>query len=355
MDSLRTFDHYVESEESVLAYKLLCKITNYDPISKTFIPSEADLASFNPIFLYGREGSGKTHLLMATAHALRSRNLKVVYVRAETFTEHVVTAIRSSEMSTFRLAYRNIDVLLIDDVHVFSRKGATQEELFHTFNTLHLAGKQIILSANCSPAELQNIEPRLVSRFEWGIVLPLDNISEADVLKVLRKKSEALEVELHPTVEQFLVATFTNSRKSLIQALEALVLRHHLKNDRRDNNRSNPITVQAAKYYLKDLIEQEAQHALTPDKIVNTIAEHFGIKVQDILSKAQSRDCVLPRQLAMYFCRTKLKMPFKKIGEVFLKDHSTVMSSVKTIETHVTNDHKEIMSPYLSILKKINR
>jgi chromosomal replication initiator protein len=356
LDPLETFDNFVESESSVLAHKLLCKITNYDPISKTYIASETDLASFNPIYLFGGEGSGKTHLLMATAHALRSRNLKVVYVKAETFTEHVVTAIRSSEMSTFRLAYRNIDVLLIDDVHLFSRKGATQEELFHTFNTLHLAGKQIILSANCAPSELQNIEPRLVSRFEWGIVLPLEPLTEADIQKVLKKKAEALEIQLHPTVEQFLLATFINSTKSIMRGMETLVLRHYLKNEKQDKgSAASPITVQSAKYLLKDLIDAEEQDAITADKIINTVAEYFGIKVEDIFSKAQSRDCVLPRQLAMYFCRSKLKMPYKKIGELFIKDHSTVMSSVKLIEKNVESDDKEIMTPYLCILKKINR
>ena len=120
---------------------------------------------------YGPSGTGKSHLLVAIAHTLKQRSLKVVYTRAETFTEHVVSAIRSGEMSTFRHCYRNIDVLIIDDVHIISRKGATQEELFHTFNTLHLAGKQIILSAKCAPQELQFIEPRLVSRFEWGDII----------------------------------------------------------------------------------------------------------------------------------------------------------------------------------------
>lgn len=354
LDPLATFDHFAESESNLLAHKLLCKITNYDTISRKIIPSDCDLAAFNPIYLFGGEGSGKTHLLMATAHALRSRDLKVVYVKAETFTEHVVRAIRASEMSIFRQAYRNIDVLLIDDVHVFSRKGATQEELFHTFNTLHLAGKQIILSANCSPSELQYIEPRLVSRFEWGIVLPLEKLEEKDLLTVLRKKAEALDNLLHPKVEQYLLSTFTNSTKTLTQALEALILRHHLRSQ--DKNRPpSPITVQLAKHLLKDLIENEEQQAITPEKIVSTVAEYFGIKVEDIFGKAQSRDCVLPRQLSMYFCRTKLKLPYKKIGELFSKDHSTVMSSVKLVEKNVENDDNVIMTPYFGIQKKLNR
>ena len=135
---------------------------------------------------------------MATAQALINRGLKVIYARTETFTQHVVTAIRSSEMNILRQAYRNIDVLLLDDVHLFSRKSATQEELFHTFNTLHVANKQIILTSNCSPAELSSIEPRLVSRFEWGLVLPLTPISEEKLKLMLEQKAPALNFPLHP-------------------------------------------------------------------------------------------------------------------------------------------------------------
>lgn len=355
LDPLATFDYYVETESTLLAYKLLCKITNYDPISQTIIPSHSELASFNPIFLYGGEGCGKTHLLTATAHALKSKQLKVVYVTADTFTQHVVTAIRSSEMGAFRLAYRNIDVLLIDDAHLFSKRGATQEELFHTFNTLHLAGKQIILAANCAPSELQNIEPRLVSRFEWGIVLPLDSTLEKDVLKILKKKCEALNISLHPSVEEFLVHTFPSNLKTLNRALETLVMRHHLNENKRQGQTSPLNNLQTARLFLKDLIQQEEQEALTPEKIVHSVAEYFGIKEEDVFRKGQSRESVLPRQLAMYFCRSKLNLPFKKIGEVFSKDHSTVMSSVKAIQTQIAENDKEILTPYVTILKKINK
>jgi len=354
LDPFANFDQFVESNSTVLAYKLLCKITNYDPISKTIIASDGDLAAFNPIYLFGHEGTGKTHLLMATAHALKARNLKVIYAKAETFTEHVVKAIRSGEMGMFRQAYRNIDVLLIDDVQVFSRKWATQEELFHTFNTLHLAGKQIILAANCSPAQLQHVEPRLISRFEWGITLPLEHLGEKEAAKVLRKKAQVLETTLHPSVEQFLLATFKNSTKSLVRALETLILRRHLKNAR--SNQSLPsISVQNCKHELKDLIEIEQNQALTSDKIVNHVAHYFGIKRDDILGKGQTRKCVIPRQISMYLCRMKLKMPFKKIAQVFCKDHSTVMSSVKLIESNLENDKKEISTPYFSILSEMNR
>ncbi len=354
LDPLYTFNHFISADSNILAYKLLCKATNYDPISSSVIPSNTELASFNPIYLYGGQGTGKSHLLMATAHALKNNNINALYVRAETFTEHVVTAIRAGEMSLFRQAYRSVDVLLIDDVHVFSRKGATQEELFHTFNTLHLAGKQIILAANCSPSELQHIEPRLVSRFEWGIVLPVDPLPQENLKEVLRTKAKAFESPLHPKVEEFLITTFTNTTNSVTRALEALLIRHHLRLQEQKKGPA-PITVQIAKYLLKDLIEQETHSALSAEKIIQIVAEYFGITTEDILSKNQKRECVLPRQIAMYFCRTKLGTPFTKLGETFSRDHSTVMSSVKNIAKSLETNDKEIAGAHSGIVKLLHR
>lgn len=354
LDPHLTFEHFVPSESNLLAHKLLFKATNYDPISSQVIPNPTELASFNPIYLYGGQGTGKTHLLMATAHALNSNEQKALYVRSETFTEHVVSAIRAGEMSQFRQAYRSVDILLIDDVHLFSRKGATQEELFHTFNALHLAGKQIILSANCAPLELQHIEPRLVSRFEWGIVLPLDPLPREDVKKVVQKKAEAFDTQLHPKVEDFLISTFSSTTNSITRALESLLLRHNLRLQEQKKTHS-PITIQIARHLLKDLIEQENQTALSPEKVIQIVAEFFGITTQDILSKNQKRECVLPRQISMYFCRTKLKIPYTKLGEVFSRDHSTVMSSVRSIENHLASNDKEVSVAHRGITKILQK
>jgi chromosomal replication initiator protein len=355
LDPQSSFSNFIESEGNLLAHKLLCKITNYDPVSNTVIPSsEGDLAGFNPIYLYGNEGTGKTHLLMATAHALRSRGLRALYARSQTFTEHVITAIRAGEMSLFRQTYRNIDVLLLDDVHIFSRKGATQEELFHTFNTLHLAGKQIILSAHCSPAELQHIEPRLVSRFEWGIVLPLDPLNINEIRNVIEKKAAAFHFNLQPKVTDFLLTSFPNSTKSVNRALEALILRTHLSKDQTKISSPN-VSVNIARHLLDDLIKLELQNSVTPDVVVQKVAEFFGITSEDVLGKGQTRDCVLPRQLAMYFCRTLLAIPFAKIGDIFGRDHTTVMSSVKQIKKGLDSENEEVANPYTSIGKKLKR
>ncbi len=346
LNPLCTFQNYALSDENLLLYKLLCGIAGVDEQTGQLIKQATlELGAFNPVYINGISGSGKTHLLQAVTHALRNHGLKAIYASAETFTDHVVTAIRASEMSHFRQAYRNVDVLIIDDVHILSRKGATQEEFFHTFNALHLEGKQIILSSNVPPAELRLIEPRLVSRFEWGIVLPLAMHTTNDLKAILNKKAEAFNYYLHPKLIEFLLETFTSNCKYLVRALEALILRTH--------DTGKMMTVPVAKQILADLIAEEEQNTLTPQKILKTVAEQFGIKPEDILGKAQNRDSVLPRQIAMHLCRSELKMPFVKIGDIFSKDHSTVMSSVKIIQKALDSDRTEITSHWYSIFKKI--
>jgi chromosomal replication initiator protein len=345
LDPICLFDNFVVTEENTVVHQLLKEIADLSSPNK----QTAKLGTFNPLYLYGASGAGKTHLLMSLAHAFQTQGLKTLYVRADTFTDHVVSAIRAGEMSIFRQAYRNIDVLLVDDVHVFSRKGATQEEFFHTFNTLHLEGKQIILSANCSPSELQLIEPRLVSRFEWGIVLPLKCLKPDEMQNLLASKAKTLHFPLPFKISEFLIETFTSSPKALIKALEALILRLHLDS----RNPTSALTIPAAKTILSDLVIEEQQSAITATKIIQGVAEQYGIRTEDILGKAQSRDCVLPRQIAMHLCRYQLKLPFMKIGDLFSRDHSTVMSSVKQIQKALDQDDPEIATSWRTILKKL--
>ncbi len=343
-----TLPNFLPLSSNELPCKVLWEATGYDPQTLTCNPAKRQLALFNPLYLYGPSGCGKTHLLMAVAHTLRQQGLNAIYTRTETFTEHVVSAIRAGEMSLFRQAYRNIDLLLIDDAHVFSRKSATQEELFHTFNTLHLAGKQIILAANCPPSELQYIEPRLVSRFEWGIVLPLAPPNEAEKLDILMTKAHVLHFDLKPKIAQYLIETFKSGNKALIRALEALILR-----TQQARTTGAALTLLTARQHLNDLINREEKLALTPEKVIQTVAESFGIKPEDILSKAQSRDCVLPRQIAMHICRQQLKLPFMKIGDLFERDHSTVMSSVKLVQKNLDTIDSTVTPTYHSILKQL--
>lgn len=352
LDPNCTLDNFIPSTSQPLAFKLLCQMTGYSQELQKTLPGRTALGSFNPIYLYGDGGTGKTHLLMATGKALIQQGFKVAYVRAETFTEHVVTAIRAGEMSLFRQSYRNTDVLMIDDVHLFANKWATQEELFHTFNTLHMSGKQILLSANCLPNELEFVEPRLISRFEWGIVLPIERLQKEELAKMLAQKASALSYDIREKVTDFLLETFSSGPKALCKALEALVLRTHL-NQNGVHLTPTQISVPFVQHHLSDLIAEEQRGALNPEMIIQQAAEFFGIRSEDILGKTQSRDCVLPRQIAMYLCRTKLKMPFTKIGELFSKDHSTVISSVKLVQKGVDGNNVDISGPLHAILKHV--
>lgn len=345
LDSHAVFDTFVEKKSDALT----CKV--FHQIAETNDTSSRQNELVTPIYLHGGSGAGKTHLLMATAHALREKGIKVVYSRAQVFADHVVAAIRAGEMSAFRHAYRNCDVLIIDDVHVLSRKSATQEEFFHTFNTHHIAGKMIILSANCPPKELQFIEPRLVSRFEWGLVVSLEVPGREVKGQVMQAKIKALDFPLHLKVCEFLLDTFA-STKSLCRALEALVLRCHM-NAHHSASGSMHLTAVAVKQILQDIINEEEALAITPEGILHCVGEHFGIPPEDILGKGQTRDCVLPRQIAMHLCRTMLELPYLKIGGLFCRDHSTVISSVKLIQKGIDSDDSEIASSHRAIMRKI--
>lgn len=340
LDPQAYFHNYILREDNRLTYELLLELGE----------GKNSLGQFNPVFLYGHPGSGKTHLLMSLAHHYQKRQQKCLYVRAELFTDHFVAAIRAGEMHLFRQAYRNVDVLIVDDIHVLSRKSATQEEFFHTFNALHLDGKQIVLSANCSPQELQLIEPRLVSRFEWGIVLPLKPLENDDLKKMIHAKSAAMQLHLPTSVIKFLTDSFTTTPKALIKAFEALILRIHLDAQHSIEN----LTVSMTKTLLSDFLIEEQESMLTYSKIIRAVAEHYGIREEDILGKSQTRDCVLPRQIAMHLCREKLKMPFMKIGDLFGKDHSTVMTSVKLIQNRLQENNLEISRTHEAILKNIH-
>ncbi len=339
IDPICDFEHFIVEPGNRVAFETLSQIniSNNTPIV------------FNPIYLYGKTGTGKSHLLMAAASSFRNKGLRVVYAHAQEFTNHVVLAIRAGEMNIFRQAYRNIDLLIIDDVHILSKKSATQEEFFHGFNALHITGKQIILSANCHPSELDMIEPRLISRFEWGIVLPLEAASRENRKKILLTRSEAIKFPLEEKLQDFLIETFS-STKSMIKALEILALRSHLSNEK---NKGHPhLSLSSAKHLLHDFLVEDRAKSLTADHILRAVSEHFGIRVEDLLGKIQTKDHVFPRQVAMYLCRHSLMMPFAKIGHLFSKDHSTVMSSVKIIQKNIDAGNPEITSAYHTILKK---
>ena len=355
VDPVCTFDHFLPIAENEIVIKLLdevcaqlagARLRSLSPI----VAASPDnrLPPPNPIFLSGPSGCGKTHLLMATAQRLRQAGLSVIVAKSDLFTEHVVRSIRAGEMSAFRKLWRNVDALLVDDIHCLARKSATQEEFFHTFNSLHVAGKQIILTANCLPQQLQFIEPRLVSRFEWGVVLPMQAISRKQFPFLLEKRAQQLNFSLSTKMALFLAETFSSTPKACIHALQTLIVRLSLAKHR-------PLATPAAMTLsqiadlLADLIEDEKNLALTPEKIINVTAETYGITREDLLGRSQSREFVLPRQIAMFLIRKHLRAPFMRIGELFSKNHSTVMSAIRQVEKGIPDTSSDIGSALASI------
>ena len=340
-----TLENFLPGEANEIPFKFISALAGNEEVP-TISPG-----AFNPLYIYGDAVSGKTHILMGIAHAFQEKGLRAIYCRAETFTEHVVGAIRSGVMQEFRKAYRHADILLIDDIQILARRGATQEELFHTFNTLHTAGKQIVISANCPPQLLQAIEPRLISRFEWGLTLHLEKIGSQDLHKLLQKKLDQADFPLNDEVMRLLIRNFGSNPRSLLRAIEALMLRTHM----RHMKSSWLLGLDAAEELLKDLLEDEKKVALNPQTIIQAVAEFYGVPSGEILGKSQVQNCVLPRQIAMHLCRQELKIPYLRLGELFHRDHSTVMSSVKQVQKKLDAQDRELASALSMIRQKFKQ
>lgn len=317
IDSAMTFSNFIFDNQNEMTVDFL---RNLSP------------GAFNPLFLWGQKGIGKSHLLHAVANKLQAQGLSVFYVHCETFTQHVVEAIRVSQMRSFREIYRNQDVLIVDDIHLLARRNATQEEFFHTFNTLHTSGKQILLCSHLLPSQMVDIEPRLISRFEWGIVLDLLPLSPHKMELVLKNKARLHHFPLNDDVAQFLISSFSTSPKSMMRGLEALMLRHRSESE---------LQLELAEHLLEDLLEQEKKATLSPEKIVSIAAEYFGIRTEDIMGRSQAKECANPRKLAMYLCRKHLSLSYQSIGRYFDRDHSTVMTAVQQIQKKSGSDEIE--------------
>lgn len=274
--------------------------------------------SFNPIYLHGPDGVGKTHLLMAAAHFLKKQNRTVFYVKADRFTQHIIAAIRSGAMGALRELYRKHDVLIIDEIETLSERSASQEELFHTFNTLHLAGKQIVIAGDAPPSDLRGIEPRLTSRFEWGLVLSLKPLTESD------RKAYLAELFTRKNIPHHLIAECL----ALFPTIPLLNRAADILEVRSRDTAPTPTLLQT---WLSSLIQEQQKKALSSDHILQAVARHFDIHLDDLQGRSQTQEHAMPRQIAMYLCRSQLHLPYMKIAQIFSRDHSTVMSSVKLI------------------------
>ena len=295
--------------------------------------AESPGKTYNPMFIYGGVGLGKTHLMHAAGHAIKERNrhLRVAYISAEKFMNELINAIRYDKTQTFREKYRSIDVLLMDDVQFMAGKERTQEEFFHTFNALHNDQKQIVVTSDCPPREIPTLEERLHSRFEWGLIADIEPPDLETKVAILKRKADLDGVGLPDEIAFFIASKVKSNIRELEGSLVRLIAISSL--------RGVPISKMLAQDAMKNIIDSEQPEGLTVDRIVRAVASHFKLSVEEIKSKNNSRQIAVPRQVAMYLCKRLTKHSFPEIGREFGgKHHTTVMHSVDKIDSLIKDD-----------------
>jgi len=309
--------------------------------------AESPAKAYNPLFIYGGVGLGKTHLIQAICHHIRSKNdnVKVAYLASESFTNELIHGIQHHTTGAFRQKYRNIDLLVIDDIHFFAGRDSTQEEFFNTFNALYDAHKQIVLSSDRPPKEIANLQERLVSRFGWGLTIDIQPPDFETRVAILKKKIEREPV----TVPDDVITFIANLIKTNIRELEGALIRtiaYSLLEE-------EPISLGLTKEVLKDLLK-EPKKLITVDFIQRCVAEEFGMSLSDLKTRRRNKTVVVPRQIAMYLSRELTELSLPEIGEFFGgKDHTTVLHSYNKIKTELTKDEalKERVDRVIQIIK----
>ena len=331
-----TFDTFVVGSNNNLAHAAALAV------------AESPGEIYNPLFIYGGVGLGKTHLMHAIAHFIlkNTPDAKILYVTSETFTNELIDAIRNKNNTTtteFREKYRNNDVLLIDDIQFIIGKESTQEEFFHTFNTLYESKKQIIISSDKPPKEIETLEERLRSRFEWGLTVDIQSPDYETRMASLRKKEELEGYNIDNEVITYIATNIKSNIRELEGALTKVMAYSRL-------NKCE-INLKMAEEALKDIISPGAQREVTPELIIQIVAEHFGLTPQDIASQKRTKEIVYPRQIAMYLCRDMLATPLQTIGS-FLggRDHTTIIHGADKISSDLKKD--ETLRNTIEILKK---
>ena len=320
LDPKFTFDNFIVGKPNELAYAAAQRV------------AQSEVVSFNPLFLYGGVGLGKTHLMHAVAWNIKKRNPKknVVYLTAEKFMYQFIKALRFKNIMSFKEQFRSVDVLMIDDVQFIIGKDNTQEEFFHTFNTLIDKKRQIIISADKSPADLDGLEDRLKSRLGWGLVADIHPLTYELRLGILQAKAEQKSLQLKQEVMEFLANKITNNVREMEGALNRLAVHASIQD--------SEISVDLGKDVLKDLLRTNSRK-ITIDEIQKKVVEHYNIKLSDMHSPRRSRSVARPRQVAMYLAKSITTRSLPEIGRKFGgRDHTTVIHAIKTIEEIMVND-----------------
>ncbi len=313
--------------------------------------AESPGQAYNPLFLYGGPGLGKTHLMHSIGYFVleENPNMKVLYVTSEQFTNEVIESIRSgnaSSMAKLRDKYRTVDVLMIDDIQFIIGKESTQEEFFHTFNELHSQGKQVIISSDRPPKEMETLEERFRSRFEWGLIADIQPPDYETRMAILRRNADATHRQLDDEILEYIASNIKSNIRELEGAFNKIFAYSRLNNV--------DINLNTAKEALKDIVYPDKSQAITSAKIVSVVCEHYGVKVSDITSKKRNAEFVLPRQIIMYLCREYTTLTLNEIGRVLgKKDHTTIIHGYDKIKDSML-ENDDLKSNVDIIVKKLN-
>ena len=304
--------------------------------------------TYNPLFIYGGAGLGKTHLMHSIAHFIleHDQNSRVLYVTSEEFTNELIETIRNGNntaMSKFREKYRNIDVLLVDDIQFIIGKESTQEEFFHTFNSLHSAKKQIIISSDKPPKDMEILEERFRSRFEWGLIADITLPDYETRMAILHKNEEMNGYSISEDVIKYIATNIKSNIRELEGAFNKVMAGAKLE--------KKEVTLELAEQALKDIISPDEKKVITPEYIISVVSDHYGVTPADLSGNKRNSKIVMPRQVAMYLCREIISTPLKNIGKALgNRDHTTVMHGIEKIENELQNDDN--LKNTIDILKK---
>lgn len=346
----------VDSDDEDMTFQLNPKYTfstfvigdsNRFAHAATLAVAEAPAKAYNPLFIYGRAGLGKTHLMHALGHYVREhhQHLKIVYVSSEKFINEFINSIRDETTIEFRNKYRNVDILLVDDIQFLAGKDRTQIEFFHTFNALYEAKKQIVISSDRPPKEIPTLEDRLRSRFEWGLITDIQPPGLETRVAILQKKCKQENIHIADEVHFFIAENIKSNIRELEGALTRVIAYASFNN--------KPITLELAKDVLQDIIPQKTQKPITIPLIQETVAQQFGLSVKDLMSRRRTKAISYPRQIAMYLSRKLTDSSLPKIGEEFGgRDHTTVLHAYDKIEGELKKN-KELARMLEDLVERI--